>query len=116
MVPVAQTDQRSIELHVVSDVQIFYLLGVALQTWLAESKPNICTVATVDVRRVHLDHDVGRVVSHAQRVVLVEVYSDDVALPAYSLSKVMELKGSKGHPWFLIKRLISTAVLVLLPG
>lgn len=116
MVTITQRYQGCVEFDMVPYVQVFNHISVAFETVLAEGDADVWAVSSRYVGGVHLHHDVGGVVSETHGVILVQVNSYDIAIPAYRFCKVIHLKGSESSSWVLIIRVVATLTSVIFPG
>lgn len=69
-----------------------------------------------DVRYIHLYHYVGGVVVQTKRVILIQVNSNDVAVPANLLAKVVKFEGSERTSRVLFVGVVTTLLSVLGPS
>lgn len=115
MVPVAEGHQGSIESDVVAEMQGIDLVGKPLDVQFRHRHAEVGSLAIRNVWRLHLDQNIGRVVGKAERIIIIKVHSDDVAIPSDVLPEIFHLKCSKCLARVLSECLEATVLSVLWP-
>ena len=114
--PVTEWNEGAIECYVVSKVQLLYLVAKAFYVELWHSHTEVCTLATRNVRLLHFYQDVCGMVRKAERVVIIQIDSDYVAVPAYIFTKILHLECAECLSWIGSKCFIATVLSVRAPS
>jgi hypothetical protein len=89
VVGVSQRHYGSIEINVVSNVQIVYHAWEAFEIELVESDADVGSLALWHVIDWHFDHDVCCVILRTQRWFIANTYAYYVSVPVYWCSEII---------------------------